>query len=123
MSGRQRGITFLGGLLLLIPIAIVVYAAIRLTPVYLNYMRVARSLDAAASSVGAGGQVSAQEIRNSLGKQFDIQTIDFPTVNEIQIRRNGGGGWVIEAKYEDTAHLFGNISLLVDFDKISPIGG
>jgi Domain of unknown function (DUF4845) len=122
MSVRQRGMTFLGALLLLIPVAIVVYAGIRLAPVYLNYMRVARSLDTAASSVGSGGQVTPQAIRNSLDKQFDIETINFPTVNDIQIRQNGGG-WVIEAKYEDTAHLFGNISLLVDFDKISSVGG
>jgi Domain of unknown function (DUF4845) len=114
--------TFLGGLLLLIPVAIVVYAGIRLAPVYLNYMRVARSLDTAASSVGSSGQVTPQAIRDSLDKQFDIETINFPTVNDIQIRQNGGT-WVIEAKYEDTAHLFGNISLLVDFDKISSVGG
>lgn len=123
MSGRQRGITLLGGLLLLIPIAIVVYAGIRLVPVYLNYERVARSLDATASSLGAGGgPVTPLAIRASLSKQFDIQTINFPTVQDIQIRRDGSG-WAIEAKYEDTAHLFGNISLLVDFDKISSIGG
>jgi len=122
MSARQRGMTFLGGLLLLIPVAIVVYAGIRLAPVYLNYMRVAHSLDTAASTVGSSGQVTPQAIRDALDKQFDIETIDFPTVNEIQIRQNGGT-WVIEAKYEDTAHLFGNISLLVDFDKISSVGG
>lgn len=122
MSGKQRGITFLGGLLLLIPIAIVVYAGIRLIPVYLNYERVARSLDATASSLSSASVVTPQSIRNSIDKQFDIETISFPTVNDVQIRRSGTG-WVIEARYEDTAHLFGNISLLVDFDKISSIGG
>ena len=45
MRRSQRGVTFLGWLLLLTPVAIVIYAGIRLTPVYLNYMRVARSLD------------------------------------------------------------------------------
>lgn len=122
MFRRQRGITFLGGLLLLIPIAIVLYAFIRLTPVYLNYMRVARSLDTAAASASGSGPVSIQAIRSSLYKQFDIDSITFPTVQDIQIHQDGGT-WVIEAKYEDTAPLFGNISLIVDFDKISPIGG
>lgn len=122
MSRRQRGVTFLGGLLLLIPIAIVVYACIRLTPVYLNYMRVSRSLETAASSASGGGPPSLREIRSSLNKQFDINGITFPTVQDVQIRQNAGA-WVIEAKYEDAAPLFGNISLVVDFDKISPIGG
>ena len=33
-----------------------------------------------------------------------------------------GSGWTIEAKFEDTAPLFGNISLVVDFDKVGKIG-
>ncbi len=123
MYRRQRGITFLGGVLLAIPIAIVVYAIIRLAPVYLNYMSVARSLDLTASSVQSdNGQVSPQLIRGSLAKRFDIESINFPTVQDIIIQRDGSG-WTIEAKYEDTAPLFGNISLVVDFDKVSRIGG
>lgn len=122
MYRKQRGITFLGGLILAIPIAVVVYAGIRLTPVYLNYMRVARSLDLTASSVSSASAVSPQLIRNSLARRFDIESITFPTVDDIAIHQSGAS-WVLEAKYEDTAHLFGNVSLIVDFDKISPIGG
>ena len=40
---RQRGITFIGWLFLLMPVAIVVYGGIRLAPVYLNYMKVAKA--------------------------------------------------------------------------------
>lgn len=123
MYRRQRGMTFLGGLLLMIPVALVVYAAIRLAPVYLNYMSVARSLDLAASSAQPdGGHFSPQSVRNALAKRFDIESINFPSVQDIAIRQDGSG-WVIEAKYEDSAPLFGNISLTVDFDKISRIGG
>ncbi len=123
MYRRQRGITFLGGLLLMIPIAIVVYACIRLVPVYLNYLNVAHSLETAAEAAKSdSGPVSPQAIRGSLSKSFDIDSINFPSVRDIQIRQDGGG-WVIEAKYQDTAELFGNISLLVDFDKITRVGG
>ncbi len=123
MYRRQRGMTFLGGLLLMIPVAIVVYAVIRLVPVYLNYMNVARSLDTAASTAQSdGAHVSPQAIRGSIAKSFDIDSINFPSVSDIQIRQEGSG-WVIEAKYEDTAELFGNISLLIDFDKVARIGG
>ena len=49
MRHSQRGITFIGWLVLLVPVAIVVYAGIRLAPIYLNYMRVAKSLSETAS--------------------------------------------------------------------------
>ena len=44
MRRHQRGITTLGWIILLIPVAIVFYAGVRLAPVYLNYMNVAHTL-------------------------------------------------------------------------------
>ena len=44
MKRRQRGITMIGWLFLLIPIAIVGYSCIRLIPIYLNYTKIARSM-------------------------------------------------------------------------------
>ncbi len=45
MRNRQVGVTAIGWLFLLTPVAIVVYAGIRLAPVYLNYMKVAKAKD------------------------------------------------------------------------------
>jgi Domain of unknown function (DUF4845) len=118
---RQRGVTFLGWLFLLIPVAIVFYTGIRLTPIYLNYMRVAHSLEQTASSFKDGSTLDRNSIRNSLAKQFDVQSIEFPAVKDITIQRDGTS-WVIEAKYQDVAPLFANVSLLIDFDKVAHIG-
>ncbi len=123
MYKRQQGITFLGWLVLLVPVAIVAYSAIRLTPIYLNYMRVAKSLDDAATAMKDDGQaVSEQAIRLSLAKRFDIESITYPDWKDVTIRRDGDS-WVIEAKYTDDAPLFANISLEIDFDKIAHAGG
>lgn len=118
---KQRGVTFLGWLFLLLPVAIVAYAGIRLTPVYLNYMRVARSLEETASAFGSGAP-DTRSIRNTLERHFEVDSIDFPDVKDVTIQRNGSA-WVIEAKYEDVAPLFANISLTIDFDKIARTGG
>ncbi len=34
-----------------------------------------------------------------------------------------GSGWSMEAKFEDTAPIFGNIAVVVDFDKVTKVGG
>lgn len=122
MFKRQRGVTFIGWIFLLVPIAILFYVGIRLAPIYLNYMRVARSVDETAQEVKADDSSSANAIRNSLAKHFDIESIDFPDVRDVAIRRDGSV-WVIEAKFQDTAPLLYNISLLVDFDKVARVGG
>src|SRR6516225_5797134 len=65
MRNRQVGVTAIGWLFLLTPVAIVVYAGIRLAPVYLNYMKVAKAMDQVGNELKAGG-VSAQSIRATI---------------------------------------------------------
>jgi len=124
MFRRQRGVTFIGWLFLLIPLAIVGYVAIRLVPIYLNYMRVAHSLDQTASEmkVEEGGTLSPALIRANIAKHFDIDSITFPDARDVTVTRDGPG-WTLEAKFEDMAPIFGNISMVVDFDKVSKFGG
>ncbi|MCC7462581.1 MAG: DUF4845 domain-containing protein [Gammaproteobacteria bacterium] len=116
MRSTQRGVTFIGWLFLLIPVAILVYAGIRLTPVYLNYFRVARSLEQTAQQYQDGGQINPQDVRFSIEKRFDVESVDFPTAKDIDIHRQGEG-WVMIADYEGYAPLFGNIALVIDFHK------
>ena len=123
MFRRQRGITVIGWVILLVPVAIVGYVGIRLAPIYLNYMRVVHSVDTTASDLKGeeGGTLTPALIRASLAKHFDIESITFPETKDVTVTREGTG-WTIEAKFEDSTPLFGNISLVVDFDKVGKIG-
>jgi hypothetical protein len=123
MVRRQRGVTFIGWLFLLVPVAILAYVGIRLVPIYLNYMRVAHSLQETAVEMKSddAGTLTPVLIRSTLSKHFDIESITFPDVKDVTVTRDGTS-WTIEAKFEDTAPLFGNISLVIDFDKVSKIG-
>ena len=120
MRFRQRGVTFIGWLVLLTPLAIVGYAGVRLAPVYLNYMKVVRALNLVASD--ANGNSNPQSIRTTIDKHFEIDMVDYPTSKDIKVTRNGTG-WDVEASYDDEAPLFANISLHVAFDKIVHAGG
>ena len=116
MRNRQQGVTAIGWLVLLTPFAIVGYAGIRLAPLYLNYMKVVRAIDNAVSTAKGGGAGDATAIRTAIDRHFEVDMVDFPTIKDIQVRREGGA-WVIQAKYDDEAPLFGNVSLHVFFDK------
>lgn len=115
MRKYQRGVTFIGWIILMIPIALVFYAGIRLTPVYLNYMKVRHTLESVASEVSNDG-ASADGIRNSISKHFQIDELDYPSDKDMRIIRENGT-WTIEANYDDQAPLFTGISILVTFDK------
>ncbi len=121
MLARQRGVTAIGWLILLIPFAVIIYAGIRLIPIYMNYMSVARSLNELTTEYRTGG-ATPDAIRSSLQKRFDVEGIDYPQVKDINISR-AGQGWSVEAAYYDQAPLFLHITLQVQFDKTVTLSG
>jgi hypothetical protein len=121
MLARQRGVTAIGWLILIIPIGILIYAGMRLLPIYMNYMDVARSLNELQSEFQAGGATPAG-IRDALQRRFDVEGIDYPAVKDIGISRVGQA-WQVEAAYYDQAPLFLHITLQVAFDKTVTLSG
>jgi len=115
MPKNQRGVTFLGWLLLLIPVGVIVYAGIRVTPVYLNYFHVVKALQELSAESKGGSTVNPAEVRASLEKRFDVQYVTNPAAKDIDVHRDGDH-WVAVANYEEVAPLFGNMSLLMQFN-------
>ena len=121
MRKYQRGVTALGWLILLIPVAICVYAGIRVAPVYMNYMNVVHSLTMVSGEID-NASASATSIRTAVGKHFDVEYINYPDIKDLKITRDNGN-WKIEANYDDQAPLFANVSILVTFDKTVKLKG
>lgn len=116
MRKSQRGVTFIGWLVLLAPVGLLVYVGIRLTPIYLNYFRVVRSLEQLATESKGETQINPAAVHTTLDKRFDVQYVDHPAAKDIDVHRDGDH-WVAIADYEDVAPLFGNVSILIQFNK------
>lgn len=121
MMRRQRGVTMIGWICLLIPVALVAYAALRVTPEYLNYYKVVQSMKEVANQLKSDDTLTAVTVRNALEKRFDIGYIDHPTVKEITVGK-GANGWFMTADYEATVPMFGNLHLLMVFKNTVDIG-
>lgn len=115
MRSRQAGVTFIGWIVLLIPIGIVALAGIKLFPLYMNQLKVSKSLEQVAAA-DHGGNISPQAVRVELEKRFDIEGVDQPALEDVAIEREGDA-WVMIADYDARTSLFGNISLIVHFNK------
>lgn len=119
MRKNQRGVTFIGWLFLLTPVAIVGYAGIRLTPIYLNYSRVAQSMEQTAQESRAGD--SAQNIRFALEKRLDVNSVEFPDSKDFAIRRDGAS-WILDIEYEDSVPMAAQVALTAKFKKSVRMG-
>jgi hypothetical protein len=115
MRSRQAGVTFIGWIVLLIPIGIVVLAGIKLFPLYMNQLKVSKALEQVASTKH-GDNLSPQQVHVELGKRFDVDSIDQPALEDVIVERQGDQ-WVMTADYDATTSLIGNISLVVHFSK------
>jgi hypothetical protein len=115
MRSRQRGATFIGIVVIVAILGFALYAVIRLTPMYLEYMAVARALENTAKE-HSGGPTTAQTLRNSLDRRWTIETIDSVQPKDIEIKK-AGSGWTMRAWYRAESPFIGNVSLVADFDK------
>ena len=116
MQHRQRGMTFIGILVLIIVVGAWVYAGIRLAPKYLEYMRVAATLEKVRDEFDSNPGSTEFMLRKAVERHFDIDMVEVITAEDIEITKEGGA-FTMRAYYDDTVPLAGNVSFLVEFDK------
>ena len=120
MRHRQRGITVLGWIALLVPVAIVGYVMIRAVPVYLNFGKVTRAFEQVRSEYSSSEGTTREMIKASLEKRFDVDYIESPKIGDVSITKTGEG-WLVEVEWEDVVPLMYNASLLLEFEQNATI--
>jgi hypothetical protein len=92
------------------------YAGIRLAPKYLEYMRIASTLEKVRDEFDSNPGTTEFMLRKSVERHFDIDMVEVITSNDIEINKEGGV-FTMRAAYDDMVPLAGNVSFLVEFDK------
>lgn len=112
---KQQGMTLIGMVIVAFIAGIFVLAAIRLIPVYLEFMKVNSAMDAMKIDLD-GSNAGPGQIRTSLERRFDIDDVRSITPRDVLIERTANG-YVVKADYESRAPFIANVYFLVDFDK------
>jgi hypothetical protein len=116
--------TFLGLLVLIVVVGSWVYAAMRVVPLYLNYMKVAGTLEKVRDEFDSDPGTTDAMIRVAIEKHFDIEMVKEEVFNyDDVIIKKDGTNFKVTAAYEDTAPFVANIYFLVAFDKTVEIQG
>lgn len=112
---KQAGMTTLGLIILVLFVGLFAFAGIRLTPVYLNYVKVVGVVDGVGKEFD-GAKASRAEIRNSISRRFDIESVSMLTAKDVTVT-SVDGGIEVAATYSHKAPFIANVSFVVDFDK------
>jgi len=119
MLKRQQGMTMIGVLFVLALLGVIGYAGMRITPLYLNYLKVSRSMEATASEF-KGDSVDQAALRRTLEKHWQIEDIDSVSAKDVEINK-GDGGTSLHVAYDDSAPYIANLSLTMHFDKTATV--
>jgi hypothetical protein len=111
----QRGMTFIGLMCVLVLLGIIGYAGLRLVPIYLNYMKVARTLEMTAAEA-KGDNPDPGNIRRLLSRHWEIEDPTGVDEKDIEITKDDSGV-SMHVAYDDSVPYVGNVSLSVHFDK------
>ena len=112
---REDGMTAVGMLILAVFVGLFAFAAIRLTPIYLNYMKVAGVLDGVYEEFDSQNP-SRGAIVISIQRRFDVESVSVLNYRDIKVTV-ADGGYLVSAQYEHTSPFIGNIHFTVIFDK------
>jgi hypothetical protein len=111
---RQRGITVFGFLILAVAFGVIGLAAIKVTPMYIKNMRLARVLEDTQQELD-GMSPTPASIRSVILKRFSVEDIDLPP-EEIKIAQSRNG-YTVRIQYENRAPYIADVWLLIVFDR------
>jgi hypothetical protein len=111
---RQRGITVLGFLILAVLFGAVGLAAIKVTPMYINSMRMSRVLQDTEQELSGKGS-NPTTIRQEIYNRLSIEDIKLPNDN-LKIAQSKNG-YTVRVQSEDRVPYVADIWLLMVFDK------
>ena len=111
--------TTLGLIILVAFVGIFAFAGIRLTPVYLNYMKVVGVVDGVVAEFD-GQNANGAALRRSISRRFDVESVSQITYRDIKITPVDGG-LQVSAVYDHTTPFISNISFTVHFDKTAVV--
>jgi hypothetical protein len=112
---NQQGMTLIGMVIVAFIAGIFVLAGIRLTPVYLEFMKVNSAFDAMKKDLD-GSNAGPGQIRTSLERRFDIDDVKSIRPRDVIVERTANG-YIVKAEYEGRAPFIANIYFVVDFKK------
>ncbi len=123
MKQSQRGITLIGFVLMMCVVGFFAYVAMKLVPVYSEYMGVVKSMNQLLTEPGIASK-DISEIRQLLNVKFDIQYVDDAMIppQNIQLKKQSGAA-SLRIFYDKRIDFIYNIDLLISFDKTVNLSG
>lgn len=110
---QQKGITFVGMLFVGALIILIAITAMRIVPVYTEFMTVKKILKTMQQD--PLNTMTPNEIKVAFDKRASIDYISVVSSEDLSIERTDSGATVVTIEYQVVKPIAGNLSVLMDF--------
>lgn len=118
-NGRQRGMTVIGMLLLIVVIAFVALIGMKVVPMYIQYFSIKSTIENVRKEPLLA-QMTTSDIQNAIQKRFDIGYVDNISARDLKIR-NERSGRVLDLIYQDERSLFYGLYVVLKVNESIPL--
>ncbi|MCX7896602.1 MAG: DUF4845 domain-containing protein [Rhodocyclaceae bacterium] len=112
MTERERGLTLMGLLVVLLVFGAIALLSMRMMPAIVEYWQIKKALAAIVKDPTA--KESPAALRKAFERHAVVSDIRSISAHDLEIRQEQGR-WVVSFAYEKRVPLAGNVSLLFDF--------
>lgn len=113
-ASRQRGLSLIGWVVVLIVLVVFGTATFRMAPAYMEYNTIRSAINSVLSD-NKTALMSEREVRDAVGKRFTINQVDVIGVRDLEIQK-AGGMMSVGIDYEVRRPLFYNVFVVMEFD-------
>jgi hypothetical protein len=121
MVSKQRGITLIGFILVMIVVAMFAIIAMNLVPVYSESFSVKKAMAGLADEPGID-KMDVVQVQKMLQKRFDIDYVESVKAKEAKLERTSSGLQLI-LNYEVRKPLVYNLDFVAKFDNAVTLSG
>lgn len=118
-SERQRGLTVIGMLLLIVVLGFMALVAMKVIPMYIQYFTIKSTIESIRKEPQLA-QMGLMEIQTAIQKRFDIGYVDKITAKDLKLR-NDRSGRVLDLVYEDDQPLFYGLHIVLKVNEAIPL--
>jgi len=110
MKRKQLGVSLSGLLMSAVILAAVALLGMKVGPEVMEYYQIVKTV----KKIASGGAESVADVRKDFDNQANIDNIKAITAQDLEISKDSGK-LEISFAYESRIPLFGNVSLLLEF--------
>ncbi len=117
---KQTGLTGIGLVLVLCLIGFFSLLILKIGPIYLEHLKIKRSLTALEEEAGLPSK-SKHQVKRMLMDRMNINNVDIISNDDISVYKEGRS-IKVQISYEVTENIIGNLDVLVYFDDTIEVG-